>query len=255
MNLSREFFTAGRATFTVEPSLEAIRAGFRPHYTYRIARGGKPSNRHLYFVSLFTGSDNTDRTAYKYLALMDAKTGRLTHTQRSCRPASDRASRIVARTLAAIFDDKGDEIVNAGWNVHHVGACCNCGRALTVPASIETGIGPECETFVKLGIPAEDVPCVNPRGKWVACHQLAYWIGGDPRGSLLGKLADEFKRAFAWDDARVELYADATRKLMRRHKKGAKLSPAFIANAKSALVVEEPDWRPTTTVPEDYYAL
>jgi hypothetical protein len=30
----------------------------------------------------------------------------------------------------------------------HEGKCCRCGRKLTVPASIASGIGPECATKI-----------------------------------------------------------------------------------------------------------
>jgi hypothetical protein len=31
-----------------------------------------------------------------------------------------------------------------GYKIHHEGRCGKCGRLLTVPESVETGIGPEC---------------------------------------------------------------------------------------------------------------
>jgi hypothetical protein len=40
---------------------------------------------------------------------------------------------------------QGDECeLPKGLKVHHEGRCCRCGRKLTVPESIETGLGPEC---------------------------------------------------------------------------------------------------------------
>jgi hypothetical protein len=35
--------------------------------------------------------------------------------------------------------------LNEQVEIHHEGKCCRCGRKLTVPRSIELGIGPECE--------------------------------------------------------------------------------------------------------------
>lgn len=31
-----------------------------------------------------------------------------------------------------------------GYRIYHMGQCCRCGRALTVPSSIESGLGPYC---------------------------------------------------------------------------------------------------------------
>jgi predicted metal-dependent hydrolase len=36
-----------------------------------------------------------------------------------------------------------------GFNVHHEGKCGRCGRLLTVPSSIESGIGPECSKIMR----------------------------------------------------------------------------------------------------------
>lgn len=251
--LTTTYLRGKQATFTVEPSLEAIRAGFAPHYTYRVETGRRDDNRHIHYLMLFVGSDNSKRSSYRYLAKMCPKTGALTFTAGSCRAKSDRVARVAARVLSAIFAGKGDEITNAAWTVHHEGRCCNCGKALTVPASVETGIGPECEKFVRLGIAREDVPCRDPRGAWVAFWQLSYWIaGGD---YALTQLAASCRVAFGWGDDRVELYVACTRALMRRHKKGKALNAAFIAHAKAVVASGEVDWRPLETVPEDYYAL
>lgn len=50
---------------------------------------------------------------------------------------------------AALFDsfwtplDQGGRI-KSGWEFYHATSCCVCGRKLTVPESIVSGIGPEC---------------------------------------------------------------------------------------------------------------
>lgn len=35
--------------------------------------------------------------------------------------------------------------VHPGYEFYHASSCCVCGRTLTVPSSIQSGIGPECE--------------------------------------------------------------------------------------------------------------
>ena len=52
--------------------------------------------------------------------------------------------RILRRVMAKIFDGDTDAITGAGWHLHHEGRCMRCGAPLTVPASVERGLGPEC---------------------------------------------------------------------------------------------------------------
>jgi hypothetical protein len=52
--------------------------------------------------------------------------------------------KIIRRVLARIWQDDLAAVEATGWKVHHEGRCGRCGRTLTVPESIESGIGPEC---------------------------------------------------------------------------------------------------------------
>lgn len=36
-------------------------------------------------------------------------------------------------------------VIPSHWEFYHASSCCVCGRTLTVPSSIQSGIGPECE--------------------------------------------------------------------------------------------------------------
>jgi hypothetical protein len=49
--------------------------------------------------------------------------------------------RVVRWALGLIW---GEKSVPEGYAVHHEGRCGRCGRPLTVPSSIETGLGPDC---------------------------------------------------------------------------------------------------------------
>ena len=46
--------------------------------------------------------------------------------------------------MANIFCEEPDNITEAGFDVHHEGKCGKCGRPLTVPESVKTGLGPIC---------------------------------------------------------------------------------------------------------------
>lgn len=42
------------------------------------------------------------------------------------------------------------EYLTENINVYHHGICCKCGRKLTTPESLESGIGPECRKLLGL---------------------------------------------------------------------------------------------------------
>jgi hypothetical protein len=143
--VSRDFILAGKAIFTIEPSAAFVAANptAKAHYTFRVvhkeAEGGYPE---AYFVSMLTGADNEND--YTYVAKLDPAYGHVNLTRGSHVTAASHPYRILARVIARIWADEGDVIEAAGWKVYHVGRCGRCGRTLTVPESIESGIGPEC---------------------------------------------------------------------------------------------------------------
>lgn len=219
--LTKEFFAAGKAIFTIEPSKQYIDStpDKKSHYTYQIKRS---KDGKVYFISFFTGRDNYND--YSYLGLFIPTTGEVKLTSKSRWTNDDRVVKIVSRTIKAIYENKQRQIEDNGWNVHHVGHCCRCGKRLTVPASIETGIGPECETFVALGIQSYDeVP--NMVDHRIANLQYAYWMGG--LKSMLFVLRDAFLDA-GYDDNKATHWVEATKKVMRKFKKGKNLSADFV---------------------------
>lgn len=151
--LPTQFFTGGNCTFTVKvPEVFASQHGCNLHYTFKITQS-EPSERYpnpAHFVKLLTGSDNA--TDYSYLGMLNPVTGQVRLTVKSCCGETAWAVRIVRRVLAQVFEGEGMQaVIAAGWDVHHEGKCGRCGRALTVPESIEIGIGPDCAE--QMGIP------------------------------------------------------------------------------------------------------
>jgi hypothetical protein len=138
--IDKKFITAGKAIFTVEVP-ESL--GKKPHYTYRVQL--RPANDRFpdtYFVGILTGPDNNKD--YSYLGILDTKTGVVKTTQKSKFGSTDFVVRLLNRTLNRIWNNETHYIEEAGFNLHHEGKCGRCGRRLTVPESIETGLGPEC---------------------------------------------------------------------------------------------------------------
>ena len=142
--ITKEFILSGQAIFTVEcPKSFQDATGAPAHYTYRI-RHNAASDRwpESYFAQLLTGPDNTRN--FTYLGKVGKDHGELWLTAKSKMGEGATAVCLLKRVLARIFAGQGDQIEAAGFQVHHEGRCGKCGRRLTVPESITTGIGPEC---------------------------------------------------------------------------------------------------------------
>ena len=126
----KRFFTGGNATFTVDN-------GKGTHYTFKI-RQPKGDNK-PFFIGMLTGPDN--EASYTYMGIFDPVTFLIRLTAKS-RYNDDTVPVKVARwTLFCIREGKS---LPEGYTVKHSGRCGCCGRLLTVPESISSGLGPEC---------------------------------------------------------------------------------------------------------------
>jgi hypothetical protein len=137
------FVMAGNATFTVVSK----RTGAR--FTYRV-RAAREKNDRRFFVSVLTGSNN--ESDYEFLGTIFPK-----KELKDCRSPRDaqtryfhgRRSRInesapSAKAFGWFFERMIRGLAMPEADVHHCGRCGRCGRKLTVPESIEIGLGPEC---------------------------------------------------------------------------------------------------------------
>lgn len=139
MAISKQFILAGDAVFTVELPAGAE----KPHYTYRVQKV-EANDRwpESFFVKLLTGPDNT--SDYTYLGKLDPTAPRLVLTGKSKLPAEALPVRLLNRILARVWAGDHAAYEQHGYATHHEGRCGRCGRALTVPESVESGFGPEC---------------------------------------------------------------------------------------------------------------
>lgn len=119
------FLFAGRALFTVTSK----RTG--TSFTYKLEQGRNRFADRL-FASVLTGPDNT--SDYAYLGMLTD--GGLRATTASRVDASAPSFAALARLL--------QHPEHAGVEVRHAGCCGRCGRLLTRPESIDSGLGPEC---------------------------------------------------------------------------------------------------------------
>lgn len=131
--ITREFITAGRAIFTVSNN-----KGDR--YTFQVtkkeANGQYPA---VWFVALLTGPDNN--TDYTYVGMLSADTGGVNLTRKSRFNDQSTPVRVLRWALRNVWNNQE---FPAGYAIRHEGKCGRCGRRLTVPESIDSGIGPEC---------------------------------------------------------------------------------------------------------------
>lgn len=136
----KRYVLAGNATFT----LKNPKSGNR--FTYKVKNAERdPEHCNTFFVSTLTGPDNERH--YSYIGFITRKTS-----------ADDYV--FIYGGRKAKLGPLHPQVRGFQWffkyienpepiEVWHVGKCGRCGRALTVPESIERGIGPECERIME----------------------------------------------------------------------------------------------------------
>lgn len=124
---AKAFALAGNAIIT----LQSLRTG--AHFTYKI-RLAKDGDAH--FVSLLSNG-SADEGDFRYLGLIKNGMFRLTRNSKVNEQAA--SYKAFEWFWNMVRDGIPTELV-----VRHEGKCGRCGRTLTVPESIDQGIGPEC---------------------------------------------------------------------------------------------------------------
>jgi hypothetical protein len=128
-----QFILAGRARFTLVSEKTGVR------FTYRVTQRDEQGKKTPHFVSLLSGPDN--ETSYTFLgSIFEGKTYRPGRKS----PVSPTAPSAQAFAWAWSFMARGE--MPPSCEVWHEGRCGRCGRSLTVPESVASGIGPVCES-------------------------------------------------------------------------------------------------------------
>jgi hypothetical protein len=133
----KQYALAGHATLT----LSSQRTGNR--YTYKISRAkddnGQPKD--LWFVGLLAGPDN--ETSYQYMGVLNGYF-KLTKASRYTLDS------IPVRAFRYFWWHVANDRMPPEMEVRHEGSCGRCGRKLTVPESIDSGLGPFCRAEMGL---------------------------------------------------------------------------------------------------------
>lgn len=125
--ITREFILAGNAVFTVS-NPQGV------HYTFRVAGTA-------HFAAVLTGSDN--ERSYTYAGVVRDIDGKLVRTGDSKIDSQAESWKVLAWALRRIWEQGG---IPQGYEIRHAGKCGRCGRMLTTPESIESGLGPTCRS-------------------------------------------------------------------------------------------------------------
>lgn len=135
------FMTAGRATVTFVSKVTKAR------FTFKIAmpklKDGEVDNG-FRFVSVLNGPDNWSNYAY----LGYVRRGVFLHGGHKAKVSANAPS---AKAFAWAFRQIAAGRIPPSLEVWHEGKCGRCGRKLTVPSSIASGLGPECAGRVGFG--------------------------------------------------------------------------------------------------------
>ena len=136
---AKSYTFAGNATIT----LQSLRSG--THFTYKVKladenKSGLNLTTPMWFVNLLADGSADDGT-FRYLGIVRNGEFRLTKASR----AGADAPSVKAFGFFMSLRELHPQLV-----VRHEGRCGKCGRTLTVPESIDRGIGPECAS--KMGL-------------------------------------------------------------------------------------------------------
>lgn len=136
---ARKFILAGNATFTVV----SVKTGKRFTYTLaapKLNKDGSPADKEttpVRFLRVRTGGDEDQRSYAFAGTVFNGKEFRASPKAR----IPENAPSVQAFRWLLKYVINGDSKDAEIW---HAGRCGRCGRQLTVPSSILTGLGPEC---------------------------------------------------------------------------------------------------------------
>ena len=128
----KDFIFAGKSIFTIESQDSGV------WYTYKMNVAKK--NENLYFVSVLRGTDNLSSYSYMGLVIKEGDNYKFTLTKNS----KYKIDATCVKAFGFFFTNITRNFIHPKMNFYHMGYCGRCGKALTVPDSVERGLGPYC---------------------------------------------------------------------------------------------------------------
>lgn len=136
----KTFIFQGKALFTLENKEKGTNITFKIQKLKR--KRDQPEETRLFDVHV-NAVNNLSQNS-RFLGQVDRKMKTF-----KPHPRIDK-THIGIQTINWLIEKWGDlEKIEAGGNLgmYHQGVCCKCGLTLTVPESIENGIGPQCKKY------------------------------------------------------------------------------------------------------------
>jgi hypothetical protein len=138
VELSRlnEIMFAGKSIFTVEN----INSG--NWFTYKVESVKKKKGdleTSVHFVSVLRGENNTKDYMFIGTIFGYKNKGKVYRHSENSHAGKDALSAKVIDWIVRNLDKPFNSI-----KIYHMGMCCKCGKELTTPDSIRSGIGPKC---------------------------------------------------------------------------------------------------------------
>jgi hypothetical protein len=129
----KRFIIGGKAIMTLESKLTGR------WFTYKIKRAKKDEENSPFFVSVLTGNDND--SSYTYMGtIFNGEKLKFTLTKNSKIGDSALSYKAFNFFFTLLMNNK----VHEDMAIYHRGLCSVCGKSLTQPESLKSGVGPIC---------------------------------------------------------------------------------------------------------------
>jgi len=137
----KRFIIGGNAIMT----LESKKTG--RWFTYKIKKSNKEDDKSPYFVSVLTGNDN--ETAYTYMGTIFSNDKLSFNLTKKSKISDDALS---YKAFNFFFNLLLNNKLHDDIEIYHRDICSVCGKKLTTPESLKSGMGPFCRGTMNVSI-------------------------------------------------------------------------------------------------------
>ena len=133
------FIFAGNATFTI------LNESTGNRFTFRIRKAGWGSTsfnekNDIFYISVLTGSDNN--TSFSFLGTyFNGSNKRYSYSMKSRIGIQATSNRVISWFFNSFITNPSNYAI---IKIFHENKCGKCGKKLTTPESVKSGLGPHC---------------------------------------------------------------------------------------------------------------